>query len=360
MAGKARADRSGEPMRISVVISTRNRGGGILATLRALVSQDLAPWEVIVTDQSDADQAAATREAVCQAAQDAGWQAYCLDAEDAEAGCGVGPYRLVYLASRRRGLSTGRNTAARRASGEILLVTDDDVTPDAHWVAANAAEFAADPAIVVAGGRVLPLEKRARVDQPVAARRTGTEVTRSGTERREYDAPVLPWHLASGGNMALRADAFEACGGFDEVAGAGAAFRSCEDLDICYRVLVHRLGKVVFSPASLIYHDNPKDWAEQVRTERGYGFGAGAILCKYWRCGHRQAAALLATWIWHMAVRRTAAGLFKWRNWRVVRLGLEEFLAPLSGWLAASGWPLDRERWLFRPRDGGAGERGVE
>jgi GT2 family glycosyltransferase len=259
------------------------------------------------------------------------------------------PGRVLYVASVRRGLSAGRNTGAKRALGEVVLFTDDDVIPDRYWVGTTAAEFAAGTDVAIVGGRIMPLEKSAAGAAPSAARRTGAELTRGGLERREYDKPVLPWWLASGGNMAVRRTVFEACGGFDEVLGAGAPLRSCEDLDICYRTLAHRHGKVVFTPASLVYHDNPKAWAEVVRTERSYGVGAGAVFLKFWRCGHRPAARLFATWIWHMAVRRAGAGLLKWRNLQVVRLALQQFYAPFEGLLAGSRYPVDRERWLFRP-----------
>lgn len=329
---------------VSVVIPTRNRGDSLLPTLRAVLSGDVWPLELIVVDQSDPEPAQAAWQAVKQVASDFGLPA------SRENGLQpiTEPGYLRYVRSHERGAGRGRNTGAALSSGIILLFIDDDILLHRHCLAVTEQEYQRDPRIVGVYGQVLPYLKG-----DGKQRRSGTEVVRVGGERLVYTRPTNPWYLGSGGNMSFRRNVFRAVGGFDQVLGAGAPLQSWEDLDIGHRMLAHGAGTIVYAPDSLAYHDSPKDFAVQLATERGYGVGAGAACCKYWRCGDRYAWVILRNWVWHMAVRRFGAGLLKWRNWRVVRLALLQFWYPLVGIARARNWPIDRRTWTFIATDGG-------
>jgi len=54
----------------------------------------------------------------------------------------------------RSGLANARNCAVDGATGEYLVWTDDDATPDAAWLQAYSAAFARWPGAAVFGGRV--------------------------------------------------------------------------------------------------------------------------------------------------------------------------------------------------------------
>lgn len=325
---------------ISLIISTRNRGARVLPTVQSILRAEKTPCEIIVVDQSDDLPARATRQTIEQAAREFG----VSFSGEQENGSADAPGGLRYIRSHRRGVSHSRNTGARAAHGTSLIFTDDDIIADANWVATVQREFASDTQVAGVYGSILPYTREANAKQ---GRTTGIEVGREGKGRGVFTAPIVPWYLGSGGNMAFRRAAFEKTGGFDPVLGAGAPLHACEDLDIGYRMLYFGLGKIVFTSESLVYHDSPKDFAEQVRTEQGYGIGAGAMLEKYARCGDPHARRYFRTWVWHMAVRRLGAGLLKWRNVQVMRLAVLQLWYPWVGATAARRYRINATDWTF-------------
>ena len=328
---------------ISVVVATRNRSLHIAGTIKAVLQTRNAPLEIIVVDQSDPAPAAILRETLAFIASQ-----YCvtLSVED-ESQPAAQPGRLRYVACNGRGASLGRNIGARFARHNIVLFVDDDILPDPGWTDAMTAEYARDENVVGVYGRILPYDPKASSADD--GNRTGAEVTRAGMERKCYTRPALPWYLGSGGNMSFRRDALLACGGFDEVLTIGGPFRAFEDIDIGYRLLLRGLGNVVYCPQSLVYHDSVKTFEEQLRTESGYGISVGAAAIKYARCGDPFAPRIFLTWLWHMAVRRSVAGVIKWRNRAVVRLALLQFWYPWVGIAKAWRWPLDTKSWIYLP-----------
>ena len=79
--------------------------------------------------------------------------------------------RVVTLAE-RSGPPIARNAGAKAASGEYLVSTDDDVTPEPDWLANAAARLAADPSIDVIEG--------------VTRKPGGRAVRIRGDEERQY------------------------------------------------------------------------------------------------------------------------------------------------------------------------------
>src|SRR6185437_1026161 len=95
----------------------------------------------------------------------------------------------------RLGLAASRNLALDRFSDSIVAVTDDDCVPDRDWLAAIVHAFAADPSLAAVTGPVLPLPPTAGRTEPVS--------TRSSSTARVFSGRVAPWHVGTGGNMAL-------------------------------------------------------------------------------------------------------------------------------------------------------------
>ena len=122
-----------------------------------------------------------------------------------------------------------------------------------------------------------------------------------------------------------------------------------------YRLLARGLGSIVYCPESLVYHNSIKSFEEQLRTEIGYGISIGAAAVKYARCGDGFAIRMFLTWLWHMAVRRLAAGVFKWHSWAVVRLALLQFRYPWVGIARSRHWPLNTLTWVYLPLTGSTG-----
>ena len=103
------------PSTISVALVTRNRPDSLERTLRSLRAQQTQPLEVVVSDDSDPDQADETRRMA------------------EEHGC-------RYERGPRRGLYANRNAVARACRGSHIRTMDDDHEfPPGHWEACESA-----------------------------------------------------------------------------------------------------------------------------------------------------------------------------------------------------------------------------
>ena len=320
---------------VSVVIPSRNRGQSIIRTLQSLIATDPLPFEVILVDQSDEQGQASVLQSFKKAAQEANW-ACSVEIEGQPPAV---PGRLRLIQSSLRGAARARNSGTQAARSEIVLFTDDDTLVEPNWIGELSQAFE-QSAIWGVYGRILPFEETVPDD--------GTSVRRTNTVPHVFTEVTLPWYLGSGANMAFRRSfLLDRAHGMDEILSIGAKFRAFEDIDIGYRALVFG-GQVAYVPMAVVYHNSPKTFTQQLKTEAGYGLSVGAAFVKYWRCGDRRAGPMLLQWVWQMGVRRGGAGLLKWRSWKVVRLALLQFWWPLVGVSRAWRQPIDHYYWLFR------------
>jgi len=168
-----------------------------------------------------------------------------------------------------RGSSRARNAGVDRARGAIVLFTDDDCEVPPKWIDAHL-DALHDPDIVASFGRVLGLSRLGdESDDPVARR----AVHRRGTP---------PWFIGHSSNMAVRAGAFHAVGGFDERLGAGASRAGGgEDADLIVRLL--RVGPVVSGTGDPVRHMEWRSDADHRTTLLAYQHAAGAWIGKMFR-----------------------------------------------------------------------------
>lgn len=161
-------------MTISVCVVVKDRRELMLRCLDAVLAQEPPPDEVVVVDNGSSD---GTLEALHERARDE-------------------PRLLVV--SDHGTLGAARNTAARRASGELVAFTDSDCRPRAGWLAAAAA--AMSDGVGVVQGRTVP--------------ETAPTVRWSATQ--DIGAPS---GLFEACNVLYRRAALLAAGGFDETVG---------------------------------------------------------------------------------------------------------------------------------------------
>lgn len=217
--------------RVSVCVSTRDRGPLLRRLLDALAAQTVAPGqvEVLVVDDGSKDETAAVLDAARR----------------------TFPLRLqVFRHETAQGPAAGRNRAWRAARGELVAFTDDDCVPTAGWLAALLAASAGQPRVVV--GRVEPAEEQRHRHDPFAH----TWVMR---------AAEVGWFATA--NVAYRRADLERLGGFDE------RYRNpaCEDTDLGLRAEESGL-EVVFAPDALVWHDvRPGTVADKVRDAARWG-----------------------------------------------------------------------------------------
>jgi GT2 family glycosyltransferase len=263
---------------ISVGVSTRNRPDALARCLDALLNGERRPAEILVIDQSD-DEAVAAMLRPRRSAD----------------------VPIVHVRQRPLGLSAARNEMVRRATSEVLAVTDDDCVPDKGWVAALEGAFLRHPVPEAITGRVLALGP----EQP------GTYAVslRSGTVPRDFTAPAIPWDVGTGANFAVRRTRLQSLGGYDQRLGAGSAGHAGEDLDVYLRLL--RSGsRIRYTPDAVVYHERVTE-ERRMATRWSYAFGIGALcgllIGRRDRCG----LTILLHWSRRIASRllRAAFGL---------------------------------------------------
>lgn len=239
---------------VSVIVCTRNRSEAmrrLLEQLEHLVVPAGVRWELIVVDNASTDDTAARLASVRTSL----------------------PMRVVREGV--PGLSRARNSGIAAARGDLLLFTDDDCLPDAHWLATISEEFASAPSLGVLGGRVELFDLR---DRPTT--------TRTSRERGKISA-AFNLDAIIGCNLAFRRSALAVIGPFDVGLGGGTGAGAGEDVDVVYRSL--RAGlRVEYSPDALVYHNHGRRTDAQVRAlNRAYTVARGALFCKYVMAGDR-------------------------------------------------------------------------
>ena len=184
-------------MRYTVVIPTYNRAGDLRATLDSLAMlRPAGDWEVLVVDNNSTD---GTRQVV-------------------EAAAPTFPAPLHYVFEKEQGRSPALNAGIRRARGEIIATTDDDVRVGPDWLdraAAGLDRLGCD----YVGGRVLPIWGGPR---PAWLQGGGKywaviALLDFGDEPMEFGR----W-VPLGVNMAFRRRAFDRAGLFDADTGRKA------------------------------------------------------------------------------------------------------------------------------------------
>jgi GT2 family glycosyltransferase/SAM-dependent methyltransferase len=184
-----------------------------------------------------------------------------------------------YLHVERPGLSRARNAAVAATSAEVIVFLDDDTVVHPRWLTRLIAPFA-DPAVQATTGLVLPAELDTEAQLVFETVLGGLS---RGFRPRRFDRTFLSgrqaprvWRTGVGANMAVRREALECVGGFDERLGAGAAGCS-EDSELWYRLLAHGWA-CVYEPASVVFHYHRRDRHELAEQTRAYSRGHVAAL----------------------------------------------------------------------------------
>jgi cellulose synthase/poly-beta-1,6-N-acetylglucosamine synthase-like glycosyltransferase len=257
----------------SVIVASRDGERTLRACLGSLLELDYPSFEIILVDN------ASRGEGVASAARE----------------CGD---RVRYVREERPGLALAHNRGLEEARGSIVAFTDDDVMADPAWLARLAEGFEQAPDVGCVTGLILPAE----LDSPAQLWLEGYWGLGKGFERcifnrhRPTGRPLHPYTagaFGSGANMAFRADALRALGGFDPALGTGSPARGGDDLAAFFDVLAagHTL---VYEPAAVVRHRHRRDYESLRRQAYGYGMGLSAYLAKVVADDPRRAAEMLA------------------------------------------------------------------
>jgi glycosyl transferase family 1/glycosyl transferase family 2 len=177
------------------------------------------------------------------------------------------------------GVSRARNIGVARAGGDVVLFTDDDCEVPTSWVRDHLDAFAY-AGLIASCGPVTGIGSYDEEQDPVAL----------PIHHRRGDAP---WQIGHSSNMAVRADAVRAAGGFDERMGPGMPeVTAAEDADLIVRLLA--LGPVASGTGEATRHIDWRSSEDQGEALLSYEHGAGAWIGKSFRARPAQALRYLA------------------------------------------------------------------
>ncbi len=293
---------------VSVVVCTRNRGTAINQTIETLLSNSEPGLEILCVDQSDDD---VTANALAEWADP----------------------RIEYHRTRTRGLSIARNIGLELARADLVLMTDDDCEVPSDWVARMTREMRAHPELALLYCDVLvgPCDENegfipgCKVQSVVF-----TDIMRA-TEG-----------LGIGAGFALRKGPAVKAGGFDPCLGAGASFKSGEEHDLSYRLLLHGFSVGCTDETHVIHHGF-RTHAQGKQLVKGYMVGYGAVFAKLTKCGHWSAIPAYGKAVWINAARPLLEGLVAGKR----PLGVRRLGYFLYGFARGLSTPVDREQEVF-------------
>jgi len=215
-------------MKASVVIPTKNRGEALLDTLNSVLDQTFPAdnYEVILVDSSTDDTAQLVQEYLAQRNS---------------------LPKVRFLREERVGVHYARHAGARAMHGEIYVQIEDDAVAEPTWLAELLSVFE-DPAIVCAGGKVLP---------------------RFETEPPAWMEPYYGWLTVydlgeeprrgvgvTACNMAVRRDALFKVGGFNpDIIGSKLVGNG--EVGLAEKLRRFSLGEIVYEPDALVWHCVP-------------------------------------------------------------------------------------------------------
>ncbi len=151
---------------------------------------------------------------------------------------------------RNRGLAAGCNAGAREATGDLLVMLNNDTEVEPGWVAALVDAAAEYPRAGAIASKMLLFDRRDLLHN--AGDTLGSDLIPRNRgvweiDRGQHDGQRAVFS-ACGGGVAYRRAAWKEAGGFDE-----RLFMYMEDVDLGWRL--HLLGwDVVYAPAARLYH----------------------------------------------------------------------------------------------------------
>lgn len=239
---------------VSVLICTRSRGDGIVATIESILGSDYPDFRLLVLDQSDDD---LTELASLPFRHDP---------------------RFTYLRSKTKGLGTAHNTAIRGLQAELIAITDDDCVVAVDWLSEIVQAFLVDGHIGMVFGRVVACHYDASTGYvPVFERDEPVILT---TVRED-----LFQGFGIGACFAVRRSAWQSVRGFDAMLGPGGLLGSLEDRDMAIRLLLAGCA-VYYTPRITVTHYGFRKNRELRGLAFRDWFGFGACYAKYLKCGH--------------------------------------------------------------------------
>lgn len=284
---------------ISVVVPTRNRAHLLIPCLEALRRSLRQQDELIVADSASTTNATRDVALLCHA---------------------------KYVRCDLPGTSRARNAGWRSATNDVIAFIDDDVRVDPPWAEAVAHVFD-DPGVSFMTGFI---GEPPEGEGPLIAQMVGVE-----PKRLDTTTAGLIGHSA---NLAVRRQALERIGGFDELLGPGVRFKAAEDLDLFDRLFAAGyVGR--YEPTATSHHDSWRRIREYVKLQGAYGYGSGARLVKLWRTDRSNAYRATRTTTIDWALKPFARSL-RYKSKAELAARTARILGTVAGFARAAFYPI--------------------
>jgi GT2 family glycosyltransferase len=227
---------------VSVIMATYNRGPLLVRLLRQIATQDfpMSELEVVVVDDGSEQPAASLLEPLKREL----------------------PYPLTVLTQQNAGAAAARQSAAMNATGELLLILDDDMQIEPWFVSAHVRIHRESPARTCVMGRYAS-------DPDIASKplfeRYYANMWDKLTESVRNGRMLVTGTILSTGNASMRREDFLAVGGFD------MTLKQAEDTELGLKL--ERSGvRMVFSETAYTLHGS--DHTRLAKwLGRNYGYG---------------------------------------------------------------------------------------
>lgn len=226
--------------KVSVIVPTLDRPEVLLDTLTDLTKQAYRKYEIIVVDQSETTSPLVRR--------------FVNDHP-----------KIRYIHDDHQGTPLAKNIGAQLATGELLIIVDDDVRIDTpEFLQRHVANYD-DPEVGAVAGRVLM-----EGDPPLASiHRVGQFVNLGLKEITNFNADFrTEVDHVYGCNQSYRKIVFDQAGGFSKIFKGNAHL---EESDLSFRV--RRVGfKIVFDPKAVLRHLRYGSGGTRVHDERQFRY----------------------------------------------------------------------------------------
>jgi glycosyltransferase involved in cell wall biosynthesis len=245
-------------LKISVIIPTRNRADPLAPALYSLTRQtlDAAEFEILVIDNGSTDHTAEVVKRFSDSLPN-----------------------LSYHYELQPGLQAGRHMGLRKARGELLVFSDDDIEALPIWLEAVAEGFN-DPEVVMVGGNNLPMFVEPPPDW--LQRLWERPALHGGKALPALSILELPGGIRTfspfyvwGCNFAIRKSVLLAAGGFhpDGMPKELVRFRGDGETHVSRYVADSGL-KCLFHPGASVYHKvTPERMTFAYLRQRGFNQG---------------------------------------------------------------------------------------
>lgn len=223
-------------MDVSVIIPTYNNCSRLNLTLTAFTGLDFHPdisWELIVVDNNSNDSTKKTIESYS----------------------GVLP--IKYVSESNQGISNAKNAGLKKASGQLVIFTDDDVRPCKDWILVYWREYKLNPVGYFWGGPVVSEFEAPPIDWALIQLAPPSV---KGLHWGNYKRKLTPREFFIGANWAVPLRIVKGIGGFNIKMGLNPLSGKVlvgEESDLMNRLQTIGL-RPLYLPGASIKHFVPK------------------------------------------------------------------------------------------------------